>query len=174
MKDSLQVDELQAWPEELLRFAALWLGRKTQTFSGTSQKPGQPRPCNARSSCLENVCPAFSPDPTDCPWVSDDDFTQNTTTLIPCVQPSPPLKQNRGERRLCRTRFFSEEGRICAGYYTDWRFYCFHWSLTKAWPQGFPRMISLRIRLHDSLSTAVPFPQTKSTRETSVSQRLSP
>lgn len=27
---------------------------------------------------------------------------QNTTTLIACVQPSSPLRQNREERRLCR------------------------------------------------------------------------
>ena len=174
----------QAWLEELLRFAALWLGKKTQTFSGTSQKPGQPRPCKTMlpgAHALKTFVPPFLPTQLTAP--GSPTMISLRMRLQWYLVYSRPIPSNKiGERDVSPAPgfFFSEEGRICTGYYTDWRFYCFHWSLTncwpptEAWPQGFPRMISLKIRLHDRLTTAVPFPQTKSTRETSLSHRLSP
>lgn len=60
------------------RPSVLWLGRKTQTFFGTNQKPEQPWPFG---QCLQGlfhpclktfiIC-AFSPNQADCPWVFKD------------------------------------------------------------------------------------------------------
>ena len=75
---------------------ALWLGRKKQRFSGTNQKPelhrpfgtGPLRPCPQRLffAFLTFLCPNFScpfrllPDPTNCPWVSEDESPRMSLT----------------------------------------------------------------------------------------------
>ena len=55
---------------------------------GDSRYPG------ALSPVLENIRPSFSPDPTDCPWVSEDGitFTSNVKRkFVPRDHVSPLL-----------------------------------------------------------------------------------
>ena len=96
--------QFEAWAKELPRFAALWLGRKTQTLSGTSQKPGRPQPSGtglvkqcSQELMLENFCRAFSSDPTHCPWISDNDFTAEYDYIdsLCTAVPSPQAKSRR-------------------------------------------------------------------------------
>ena len=103
----------QAWLEELLRFAALWLGKKTQTFSGTSQKPGQPRPCKTMlpgAHALKTFVPPFLPTQLTVP--GSPTMISLRMRLQWYLVYSRPIPSNKiGERRLCRTRFFFFGGR---------------------------------------------------------------
>ena len=46
-------------------------------WSAESRYPGAPPPL------LKNFRCAFSPDPTDCPWVSEDELTEILSTICP-------------------------------------------------------------------------------------------
>ena len=152
--------QFEAWAKELLRFAALWLGRKTQTLSGTSQKPGRPQPSGtglvkqcSQELMLENFCRALPSDPTDCPWISDDDFTAEYDYIDSlCTAVLSPQTKSRRETSVSQSlspRFFLGEGRLYTGYLRlyqaviDWQFYCFHWSLANYWP---PREACIRLK----------------------------
>ena len=146
--------QFEAWAKELPRFATLWLGRKTQTLSGTSQKPGRPQPSGiglvkqcSQELMLENVCRALSSDPTDCPWISDDDFTAEHDYIDSlCTAVLSPQTKSRRETSVSQSlspRFFLGEGRLYTGYYIDWQFYCLHWSLANCWP---PREAYIRLK----------------------------
>ena len=146
--------QFEAWAKELPRFAALWLGRKTQTLSDTSQKPGRPQPTGtglvkqcSQEFMLENFCRAFSSDPTHCPWISDNDFTAEYDYIDSlCTAVPSPQTKSRGEMPVSQSlspRFFLGEGRLYTGYFTDWQSYCFHWSLANCWP---PREACIRLK----------------------------
>lgn len=146
--------QYEAWAKELPRFAAVCLGGKTQTLSGTSQKPGRPQPSGtglvkqcSQELMLENFCRALSSDPTDCPWISDDDFTAEYDYIDSlCTAVLSPQTKSRRETSVSQSlspRFLLGEGRLYTGYYIDWQFYCFHWSLANCWS---PREACIRLK----------------------------
>ena len=146
--------QFEAWAKELPRFAALWLGRKTQTLSGISQKPGRPQPSGtglvkqcSQELTLENFCRALSSDATDRPWISDDDSTAEYDYIDSlCTAVLSPQTKSRRETSVSQSlspRFLLGEGRLYTGYYIDWQFYCFHWSLANCWS---PREACIRLK----------------------------
>ena len=69
--------------ERTLKHTSLWLGRKTQRFSGTNQMPEQLRPFG---TCLVRQCPQglFCPDlkSTHSPWISEDETDQSKCSTL--------------------------------------------------------------------------------------------
>ena len=80
--------------ERTLKHTSLWLGRKTQRFSGTNQMPERLRPFG---TSLVRQCPQglFRPDlkSTHSPWVSEDAMSVNLVQFIRFVNVFwPPAK----------------------------------------------------------------------------------
>ena len=121
------------WHQSEARTAAtVW------NWSGKTMFPG---------AHVENFCRALSSDPTDCPWISDDDFTAEYDYIDSlCTAVLSPQTKSRRETSVSQSlspRFFLGEGRLYTGYYIDWQFYCLHWSLANCWP---PREACIRLK----------------------------
>ena len=121
------------WHQSEARTAAtVW------NWSGKTMFPG---------AHVENFCRALSSDPTDCPWISDDDFTAEYDYIDSlCTAVLSPQTKSRRETSVSQSlspRFFLGEERLYTGYYIEWQFYCLHWSLANCWP---PREACIRLK----------------------------